>query len=139
MRTVAEHTAVRLGISDKVIFLGRRLDVPPLVAAMDIYCLASIRGEFFPNSIVEAMAMGKPWVGSDIAGLSELTAEGGAGTVVPIGDVTALTAELHRYLSSPELRASMGARARREVLDRFAIERVVDRVLDGYNKAGAEA
>lgn len=139
MRPVAEQTAVRLGIKDKVMFLGRRLDVPPLVAAMDIYCLPSIRGEFFPNSIVEAMAMGKPWLGSDIAGLSELTAEGGAGTVVPVGDVAALTRELRRLVASEDLRLRMGAHARREVLERFAIERVVDRVLDGYARAGSQA
>jgi glycosyltransferase involved in cell wall biosynthesis len=137
MRAVAEQTAARLGISDKVLFLGRRLDVPPLVAAMDIYCLPSIRGEFFPNSIVEAMAMAKPWVGSDIAGLSELTANGEAGKVVPIGDVDGLTRELRRLVESEELRARMGACARREVLERFAIERVVDRVLDGYVRAGS--
>jgi glycosyltransferase involved in cell wall biosynthesis len=119
------------------LFVGRRFDAPRLLAAADIYCLPSVAGEFFPNSIVEAMAMGKPWVGSDIAGLSELTAEGGAGLLVPVGDVDGLAQRLHTLATDERLRAEMGRRARAEVEQRFTIVRVVDRVLAAYANAGA--
>jgi glycosyltransferase involved in cell wall biosynthesis len=83
------------------------------------------------------MAMGKPWVGSDIAGLSELTAEGGAGLLVPVGDVDGLAQRLHTLATDKRLREEMGRRARAEVEQRFTIVRVVDRVLAAYANAGA--
>ena len=137
MRSYVEETARRLNVADKVLFVGRRFDAPRMLAAADIYCLPSVAGEFFPNSIVEAMAMGKPWVGSDIAGLSELTAEGGAGLLVPVGDVDGLAQRLHTLATDERLREEMGRRARAEVEQRFTIVRVVDRVLAAYANAGA--
>lgn len=135
-RSMVEDLARDLGCADRVVFAGRRFDVPEMLSAMDIYCLASISGEFFPNSIIEAMSMGLPWIGSDIAGLSELTADGEAGQVTPIGDVAALAANLDRLAGDGDLRASRGARARNEVEQRLSIEHVCDRIVSAYLQAG---
>ena len=137
MRPHVEETARRLGVTDRVLFLGRRFDVARLLTAADIYCLPSVAGEFFPNSIVEAMAMGKPWIGSDIAGLGELTADGGAGLLVKIGDVDDLARRICELATNDTLRAQMGRRARVEVEQRFTIVQVVDRVVAAYARAGA--
>jgi len=137
MRAHVEETARRLGVTDRVLFLGRRFDVARLLTAADIYCLPSVAGEFFPNSIVEAMAMGKPWIGSDIAGLGELTADGGAGLLVKIGDVDDLARRICELATNDTLRAQMGRRARVEVEQRFTIVQVVDRVVAAYARAGA--
>lgn len=137
-RPLVEAITREVGMEDRVIFVGRRFDTPELLAAMDIYALASTQGEFFPNSIVEGMCMNLPWIGSDIAGLSELTAEDEAGWVTPIGDVDALAAALDRLVSDPALRRSRGDRARREVMDRFTIEKVTDRILGAFVAAGAK-
>jgi glycosyltransferase involved in cell wall biosynthesis len=136
-RWKVEEAARAAGVEDRVVFAGRRFDIPEMLSAMDIYCLASIHGEFFPNSIIEAMSMGLPWVGSDIAGLSELTAGGGAGWVTPVGDVDALAENLDKLLSDPELRAARGARARVEVEERLSIEKVCDRIIAAYRESGA--
>lgn len=133
-RETVEAVAKELGLEDRVVFAGRRFDVPEMLSAMDIYCLASIWGEFFPNSILEAMAMGLPWIGSDIAGLSELTAGDEAGWVSPIGDVEALATNLDRLVADSELRRRRGERARREVEDRFSIQRVCDNILNCYTE-----
>lgn len=133
-----EEIAREAGMQDRVLFVGRRFDTPQLLSAMDIYALASTQGEFFPNSIVEAMCMKLPWIGSDIAGLSELTAADEAGWVTPIGDVEALAANLDRLVSDPELRNARGERARREVLERLTIEKVTERILGAFRLAGAE-
>ena len=137
MRAHVEETARRLDVTDRVLFLGRRFDVARLLTAADIYCLPSVAGEFFPNSIVEAMAMGKPWIGSDIAGLSELAAGGAAGLLVKIGDVDDLARRIHELATDDSLRAQMGRRARIEVEQRFTIAQVVDRVVAAYVRAGA--
>ena len=111
-RAAVEAAAAEAGVSDRVVFAGRRFDVPQMLSAMDVYGLASIYGEFFPNSIIEAMAMRLPWIGSDIAGLSELSAGGAAGWVSTLGDVDALAANLDRLAGNAELRRRRGEAAR---------------------------
>jgi glycosyltransferase involved in cell wall biosynthesis len=135
-RHKVEQVVRDTGMEDRVIFAGQRFDVPKLLPVMDIYCLPSIYGEFFPNSIIEAMCMRLPWVGSDIAGLSELTAEGAAGWVSPVGEVEALANNLRRLATTPNLRKKMGAEGRKEVLSRFTIEIVGERILSAYKAAG---
>jgi glycosyltransferase involved in cell wall biosynthesis len=135
-RIKVEEAARNAGIEERVIFVGRRFDIPELLAATDIYCLASIYGEFFPNSIIEAMSMNLPWIGSDIAGLSELTADNEAGWVSPPGDVEALASNLDRLAGDPELRRKRGQRSREEVEAKLTIEKVCDRILEAYQAAG---
>lgn len=135
MRDRVETLAKELRVSHRVLFAGQRFDIPRLLSAVDIYCLPSIKGEFFPNSILEAMAMGKPWVGSNIAGLSELTANDLAGWVVPIGDVDALADAIAKLASDSCLRQQRGRIARLEVEQKFSIEKVVDRILAAYGAA----
>lgn len=136
-RALVEQIAKDEGIADRVVFAGRRFDIPEMLSAMDVYCLASIFGEFFPNSIIEAMSMGLPWIGSDIAGLSELTADGEAGWVTTIGDVNALATNLDKLVSDPELRVKRGEIARQEVENKLSIAKVSDRILSAYQDAGA--
>jgi len=138
-RHKVEATVKACGLENRVVFAGKRFDVPEMLSAMDIYCLASIFGEFFPNSIIEAMAMGKPWIGSDIAGLSELTADGAAGWVSPTGDVAALAENLDKLASDAALREQRGAVALAEVHAKLTIEKVVDRISAAYAAAGAQA
>lgn len=80
-----------------------------------------------------------PWIGSDIAGLSELTAKNEAGWVSPPGDVDALAENLRLLASDPVLREKRGRRGREEVLDRFSIDAVGERILKGYELAGFRA
>jgi len=56
-------------VEEFVHFTGFRRDIPNIQAALDIYTLASVKGEMFPNSILEAMAMGNPWVASNLSGI----------------------------------------------------------------------
>lgn len=136
LRVWVERTISELGMEDAVVLAGRRFDTPEMLSAMDIYALPSIHGEFFPNSIIEAMSFSLPWVGSDIAGLSELTAGGEAGWVVPPGDVEALADRLRVLLADQQLRTRRGARGRREVEERFTIAKVTERIMAGYRAAG---
>jgi len=65
-----------LGVEEFVHFTGFRRDIPNIQAALDIYTLASVKGEMFPNSILEAMAMGNPWVASNLSGIPEISENG---------------------------------------------------------------
>jgi glycosyltransferase involved in cell wall biosynthesis len=107
-----------LGVRDRVEMLGERHDVADLLAAADVFVLAS-RSEGAPLSILEAMAAGLPVVASDVGGVAELVADGETGLLVPPGDPAALAAALARVLDDRGLRGRMGAAGRARARDRF--------------------
>lgn len=118
--------SARLGVADRVHFLGFRHDVPALIAASDAVVLCSAQ-EGLPRAVMEAMASGKPVVGTDVRGTRDLLADG-AGLLVPVGDVTALTAALSRVLEDREFAAGLGETARERVAGAgspYALERIL--------------
>lgn len=77
-----ERRAADLGIADRVHFLGRREDIPALLAASQLFILPS-RWEGMPNVILEALAAGKPIVATHVEGVPELVAQNVNGWLVP--------------------------------------------------------
>jgi glycosyltransferase involved in cell wall biosynthesis len=134
-RELTERRARELGVEDRIRFAGMRFESPEFHACFDIYAQPSVKGEMFPNSIVEAMSMKTPWIGSDISGLAEMTADGEAGWVTAPGDVDALANNLAKLLQSKELRETRGNNGYAEVHDRFTIQHVVSRIERVYESA----
>lgn len=124
--------AKQLDLESKVTFVGRTFDSEKYHMAFDIYCQPSTQGELFPNAIVEALALSKPWVGTNISGLPELTNNGQAGTVVPPSDANALSQALLPLINDDALRTSMGNNGYEFVLDKLTIAKVCDRIYKGY-------
>ena len=114
-----------------VVFAGHRDDVRDLLALMDVFVLASWR-EGLPRSPIEAAAMAKPLVLTDIRGCREVVRDGVEGFLVPAHDPGRLEAAIGRLLADPELRARMGAAARVRALERFDQRRVEDVVVREY-------
>jgi len=104
--------ASQLGISGAVEFLGMRIDVPILYEAMDIVVLPSHR-EGMPTTLMEAAAMEKPVVATDIRGCRDVVNDGETGLLVPLRDPKALAAAMTSLLADPERRRTMGLAARR--------------------------
>jgi glycosyltransferase involved in cell wall biosynthesis len=113
--------------------LGSRGDVPDLLAACDAFALLS-EAEALPMSIVEAMALGRPVVTSDVGGTPEAVADGVTGVVVPPRDNAAAADALARLAAEPERAREMGERGRARQRERFSGEAMVD----GYLRALAE-
>jgi glycosyltransferase involved in cell wall biosynthesis len=84
--------------------------------------------EGFPNSVLEAMALGRAIVATDVGAIPEMLADG-CGIVVPPRDVDQLTAALQRVLGDAELRSEMGKRARRRAVTVYAIGPVFEQYL----------
>jgi glycosyltransferase involved in cell wall biosynthesis len=104
--------------------LGRRDDVPRLMAAADVLVLSS-HGEAFPNVVGEGMACGVSFVSTDAGDAAEII--GDTGRVVPAGDMPGLAREIRAMLDLPAVeREALGRRARQRVQDRYDIERVVE-------------
>jgi hypothetical protein len=117
--------------SGDVIFAGWRSDVPELLALMDVFVLASWR-EGFPRSAIEAAAMGRPLVVTDIRGCREVVRDGFEGLLVPPRDPDRLTEAVVRLLRDPELRGRLGDAARARAVERFDERRVAGTVTAAY-------
>jgi glycosyltransferase involved in cell wall biosynthesis len=113
--------AARLGVVDRVRFLGWRADVPAVLAAADVAVLPS-RMESFGLVLAEAMALGKPCAGAAVGGIPEVVEDGVTG-VVATPEPAPFAAALAPLVASPELRRRMGEAGRRRVAERFGVER----------------
>jgi glycosyltransferase involved in cell wall biosynthesis len=121
MDKIRELTA-ELGLAGNVHFLGQRADIQALLAVSAALVHPSLR-EGLPRSVMEAMAMGTPVIGTRIRGTGELLS-GGAGALVDVMDVEALAAAMRQVVREPDTAKAWAARAQARV-SRYAIERVV--------------
>jgi glycosyltransferase involved in cell wall biosynthesis len=103
-----QSAAVRLGIAERVRFLGQRADVSRLLAASDVYCQPNIGPEPFGIAFIEALHAGLPVLTTAQGGAREIVDET-CGVLVPAGDAKALAAALRRLVTDENLRARLGA------------------------------
>ena len=109
-----------LGLAGHVQVTGLMQDVRPAIAACDVMVLTTQTGETFSLSALEAMALGKPMVMTNLGGASEQVTHGKDGLLYPAGDTTAL-ADCLRALSDARLRATVGSRAAARVVQDFDV------------------
>lgn len=95
------------GMSEKVLFLGYREDIPELLSVMDAFCLTSYK-EGLPISLIEAMAAGLPVIGTEVEGIREVIEDGKNGLLVKPDDVEGLKKALSTLLLDRALRARLG-------------------------------
>ena len=114
-RMLEEHR-----LSDHFIFTDLRADVDRLIAAMDI-CVLSTHQEGLPLVILEAMAQQKPFVATNVGGISEIVRHGDTGLLVPHEDPAGLADSLVSLLDDPALAARFGARGRALVDGEFSM------------------
>lgn len=132
-RARLESLRSALALDADVVLLGERSDTAELMRAADLLVLPS-REEGLSNVLLEAMAAALPVVASDAGGSPELVADGRSGLLFPNGDVEALGDALTRLLTDPVLRAQMGSAARTRIEREFAIDTLVQRSLDRYDR-----
>ncbi len=116
-----------------VVFTGRREDVPAVTAALDVAVLPSYR-EAQGLVILEAMALARPVVASDVGGIPEMIEDGVTGLLVPPHDAQALADAISRLLLDHPLADMIGRAGHRLVHDRFCVERMVAAVESIYDQ-----
>src|SRR5262249_25136455 len=109
--------ARRLGIVRRVHFLGFRRDVPALVRAAAAVVLVSEQ-EGLPRSVLEALCLERPVIGTDIRGTRELL-EGGAGWLARAGGAAALARAMEEVIAAPDDALARGLRGRQKVLEGY--------------------
>lgn len=117
--------AEELGVTERVLFLGKRDDVVSLLRLADICVLPSL-SEGMSNAILEYMAAGKPVVATRVGGNPELIEDGVNGLLVEKEDVGSLKAALSALMGDPKKRAAMGKNSLQRVGERFSLRQMVD-------------
>jgi len=118
-----KNLAVACGVGERVIFTGFRLDVPRLLAAMDIVVHSSSRPEPFGIVVIEGMAASKPMIATQAGGPLDSIEDGVDGLLVPVGDSKAMAQAILSLYKDRERASTMGARARRKALKLFTVQR----------------
>ena len=129
-----KNLAKGYNIADKVIFTGFRSDIPDILSAIDIFTFPS-HSEAFGNALIEAMAMAKPSVCSNSAGVPEIAIEGKTGYFFRKKDADDLAVKLELLIKSPERRKALGEVARYHVKQNFDLVRTTDKILAVYYDA----
>jgi len=131
-----ERSAAQLGREAQshphVRYLGRRDDVPALLAAADVFALPTWYREGLPRVLLEAAVMRVPIVTTAVPGCREVVHDGVTGLVVPPRDATALAQAIGRLAGEPALRTRLAAAAERHVLEHFSLDRVAADTLALY-------
>jgi glycosyltransferase involved in cell wall biosynthesis len=123
-REELEARAGRLGLGDRVRFLGWRRDLDRIYADVDVVALTS-RNEGSPVSLIEAMAAARPVVATRVGGVPDLVEEGVTGCLVPADAPGALAESLGGLLADPERRRALGEAGKKRVYPAFSAERLV--------------
>lgn len=120
-----EQQVAQLGLQNNFLFLGRRDDVPRLLACCDIAVLPS-KAEGLPNAVLEYLAAGLPTVASKVGGNAEIIQDGKTGLLVPPENPSALSDALLRLLRDPDLAMSLGNHGREYVISEFSFQRMIE-------------
>lgn len=123
--------AARLGIADRVRFLGWRTDAPALFAACDVFICPS-RHEPLGNVVIEAWAQHRPVVAAESSGPGALITDGVSGLLAPVEDADALAAAVRRVLASPDLAATLVTGGRTAYEAEFTEAKVVARYMEFF-------
>ena len=108
--------------------LGARVDMPAILAALDIVCLSSAFGEGFSNVLGESMAAGVPCVATDVGDARQII--GDTGEVVPAKDPLALARGIDRMIDRLNAGpAAIRADARERIVENFSLEEMIDQTV----------
>ena len=127
--------AENLGVADQMLFVGRisRMDLPYYYAASDVFVIPSVV-EAFGLVTVEAMACGKPVVGTNVGGIPEIIVDGANGLLVEPKNPEKLAKNIVLLLENHELRKKMGQRGRKIAEEDFDVKKRVRKILSAYDR-----
>lgn len=124
---------VEEGLRDKVIFLGQREDIPRVLKTIDIFIFPSI-SEGLGTALLEAMAMERPVVVSDIPTFREFIKDGVNGLFFRTGNPDDIVEKVSLLIKDRHLREILGKNARRTILERFSIEIMIEKTEQLYKE-----
>jgi N-acetyl-alpha-D-glucosaminyl L-malate synthase BshA len=125
-RSEAEDEARKLGVHQRVQFLGKIDMVAPLLAAADLFLLPS-SSESFGLSALEALASGVPVVGTNAGGVPEVVRDGETGILCGVGDIDGMTRAALGILTDREKWKAMSELGQKDARARFSLDEIVSK------------
>jgi len=120
-------------LSDRVHLIGRQNNIPSVLAASDVFVLAS-NWEGNPLAVMEAMAAGLPVIATQVGGIPELVRSGDQGLLVPAGDCRGFAAAMQTLFDDAVTRRAMGRAAQTRAVREFKVERMVEGYANLYRE-----
>jgi glycosyltransferase involved in cell wall biosynthesis len=133
LKKAALETARELGIEENIRFDNFRKDIPAVLQAVDIYCLPSL-WEGFPIGVLEAMAMGKAVVASDVDGTREAVQHEVNGLLIPASDPAALAEAIVRLCKDAIFRKRLQVGAINTVQRQYTITQMTRQIEAVYHQ-----
>jgi len=131
LRNELETLASDLRLADHVRFLGFRQDVPNILSVIDLFVLSSL-WEGLPIVLLEAMAMGKPVVSTDVDGIRELIVQRQEGLLAPPKNPARLAEAMSALLMDHGLADDLGRRAHNKIYTHYGVEQMVKAIETVY-------
>jgi len=124
-----------LGLEDSVEYTGDIQDIKAAIKGLDILVLSSTQAEPFGGVVVEAMALSRPVVATEIGGSREQVVDGVTGYLVQPGSPGSMADGIEKLLESADRRQNFGERGRARFLEKFEFELFYKTILDLYEQA----
>jgi glycosyltransferase involved in cell wall biosynthesis len=123
-RAELEAMSAKLGLADRVHFLGWRRDMGPIYADLDVVVLSSLN-EGSPVAVIEALAAARPVVATAVGGVGEVVDDGTSGILVQPRDAAAIAAGALRFLDDPAWARRVALAGRSSVIPKYTVGRLV--------------
>ena len=132
-RSGCEMLVRELNLQQHVRFLGKQLELVPILSAADIFLMPS-QSESFGLSALEAMACEVPVVSSSVGGLPELQVHGETGYIAEIGDIDRMARYAIELLTNDSKHRLFGQAGRRRAVEQFDVHRIVNQYESYYRQ-----
>jgi len=132
-RSTAEYLAARLGVQDRVHFLGKQDNVNELLPLADLMLMPS-EMESFGLAALEAMACSVPSIATRVGGVPELIQDGANGLLFPVGDIETMSAAAISLLSDPTRLETLSRAARKTAQEHFCSTRIIPLYEEYYER-----
>ncbi|MDD4878948.1 MAG: glycosyltransferase family 4 protein [Candidatus Omnitrophica bacterium] len=133
-RAGLEGYAEKLGIREKIVFVGWKKEMADVYADLDIVALTSLN-EGTPVALIEALASGRPVVSTDVGGVKDVVEDGINGYLAASGDAAGFAKCLLGLAQDHKKRGEFGSNGRRKVLQKYSKERLVKDITALYEEA----
>jgi glycosyltransferase involved in cell wall biosynthesis len=125
----------QLQLGERIQMLGYQPDVRAILSKLDIVVLTSYANEGVPQSLLQAMAMGRPVIGTTVGGIPEVIHDGINGYLIPPKDASACAEKIIALLENRDRRLEMGKAGRAIVEKEFSFDRMLDEAEGIYRAA----
>ncbi len=133
LRSHLEKMNKKMGTDDTIYFLGERQDVADIMSVFDVFVLPSL-WEGLPYVLLEAAALKKPVIGTDVDGIREIIKNKETGLLVSPHKPGELADAMMKLLNKRETAERYGAAFYRDMREKYSISRMVNKVQDLYRE-----